>query len=222
MAPFKGKASRTDDTWVHDRAPGLRGPRPRSTLPPPSTTSKGGLSSKILVTNLHYEISQKDLTAIFGQMGTLVREPLIRFDRSGRSEGKAIVTFETPAEATRAKKQLNGVLAKGQPMEIEFEAESIPRRAAAAPSSLLDRMQKAPLIARLGQAESAAKASLLASTKKGEVSRGRGRGRGRGGAVRGGAERRAKPKTAQELDGELDAFMSVDNTPATNSPMVVE
>ena len=35
-----------------------------------------------------------------------------QYDRSGRSSGVAVVTFETPAEATRAKKQFDGILAK--------------------------------------------------------------------------------------------------------------
>ena len=37
----------------------------------------------------------------------------LKYDRSGRSSGVAIIAFETPAEATRAKKQFDGILAKG-------------------------------------------------------------------------------------------------------------
>lgn len=50
---------------------------------------------------------------------TLFRPPLdshfrtFKYDRSGRSSGVAIIAFETPAEATRAKKQFDGILAKG-------------------------------------------------------------------------------------------------------------
>lgn len=36
-----------------------------------------------------------------------------KYDRSGRSSGTAIIAFETTAEATRAKKQFDGILAKG-------------------------------------------------------------------------------------------------------------
>ena len=35
-----------------------------------------------------------------------------QYDRSGRSSGVAVITFETPMEATRAKKQFDGILAK--------------------------------------------------------------------------------------------------------------
>jgi hypothetical protein len=38
---------------------------------------------------------------------------LLKYDRSGRSSGVAIISFETPAEAARAKKQFEGKLAKG-------------------------------------------------------------------------------------------------------------
>ena len=36
-----------------------------------------------------------------------------QYDRSGRSSGSAIIAFETVAEAIRAKKQFDGILAKG-------------------------------------------------------------------------------------------------------------
>lgn len=37
----------------------------------------------------------------------------IKYDRSGRSSGIAIISYETSAEATKAKKQFDGILAKG-------------------------------------------------------------------------------------------------------------
>jgi len=154
----------------------------------------------------------KDLTAIFGKIGTLTREPFIRYDRSGRSSGVAIITFETPTEAKLAKRQLDGVLAKGQPIAIQFD-QSIPRRASAPPSSLLSRIQKPPLLNRLDRAHNDAKVSLMQSRKLGPVRGGRGRGRG-GGAGRGRAAN-AAPKSAAELDSEIDAFMAVDSASGT-------
>ena len=38
---------------------------------------------------------------------------LLKYDRSGRSSGVAIITYEKPAEAARAKKEYEGKLAKG-------------------------------------------------------------------------------------------------------------
>jgi hypothetical protein len=84
-----------DSVWVHDRAPGA----PRAATQ--SSNPNASLSNKLMVTNLHYEITPKDLTvcpdpllphshimtfyyleAIFGQIGTLVREPFIRVRKS--------------------------------------------------------------------------------------------------------------------------------------------
>ncbi|KAH8981301.1 hypothetical protein EDB86DRAFT_2954852 [Lactarius hatsudake] len=216
MAPFKSAAkfaskprASDDNVWVHDRAPG----GPRSTTDPNAAPS-----NKLVVSNLHYEITPKDLTAIFGKIGTLVREPFIRYDRSGRSSGVAIITFETPAEAKLAKKQLDGVLAKGQPISILFD-QTPSRRASAPPSSLLSRIQKPPLLNRLDRAHNDAKASLMHSRKVGPV---RGRGRGRGGGAGRGRAANAPPKSAAELDSEIDAFMAVDSTSGTPAAKSVD
>jgi THO complex subunit 4 len=112
-----------------------------------------------------------------------------KYDRSGRSSGIAIISFESPMEATRAKRQFDGILAKGkhpacflltdlsswcravecllsvwtgQPISIIYDNTPTPaargaRRAASAPSSLLQRIQKAPLLERLGQDDTSVK-----------------------------------------------------------------
>ncbi|KAF5347797.1 hypothetical protein D9756_010284 [Leucocoprinus leucothites] len=71
--------------------------------PPPTlftASTSGGPTDKLLISNLHYEVTTKDLTIIFGQTGTL-------YDRSGRSSGQAVVSLETITQAVRAKKQFN-------------------------------------------------------------------------------------------------------------------
>jgi len=187
----------SDGMWLHDKAPGVprfANPSNGNTKPEPS------LNSKLLVSNLHYEITPKDLTAIFGQLGTLVREPLIRYDRSGRSSGVAIISFETAAEATRAKKQFSGILAKGQPMSIAYDSgpPRTPRRVASAPSSLLNRIQKPALADRLSQDDSSTTAA--SQRKTGPI-------RSRRGGARPAPRAPKKPKTAEDLDKELDQFM---------------
>jgi THO complex subunit 4 len=81
-------------------------------------------------------------------------------------------------------------------------------RASSAPTaSLLHRIQKAPLLERLSRDDSshavpsAPRSIGPIRTKDKGV---RGGVKGRGGAARGASK---KPKTAQELDSELDAFM---------------
>ncbi|KAF7980579.1 hypothetical protein HWV62_37757 [Athelia sp. TMB] len=197
---FQRPEPRADGMWVHDRAPGTNR---SANIPTGPSRSEGGLNSKLVVSGLHYEITPKDLTAIFGQIGTLVREPLIRYDRSGRSSGVAIISFETPAEATRAKKQFDGILAKGQPMSIAYDQGPSRRqggRAVSAPTSLLNRIEKPPLADRLSKDDT----STRASTSKGP---GPIRSKRGGGGARSAPRAPKKPKTAEDLDNELDLFM---------------
>jgi len=198
------RAAPSDGMWLHDKAPGV--PRAANGLAKPEAS----INSKLLVSNLHYEITPKDLIAIFGQIGTLVREPIIRYDRSGRSSGVAIISFETAAEATRAKKQFSGILAKDQPMSIAYDSgpPRNARRIASAPSSLLNRIQKPALADRLSKDDSATPAA--ASTRSSGPIRSR-----RGGA-RPAPRASKKPKTAEDLDKELDLFMG-DGSKATEA-----
>ncbi|KAI0246661.1 hypothetical protein BJV78DRAFT_1286191 [Lactifluus subvellereus] len=214
----KSRAS-DDNVWVHDRAPGA----PRTATQSHDLSAQP--SNKLIVTNLHYEITPKDLTVYFAILSlhsrvmtfrAISRQFLDKLARSGRSSGVAIVTFETPAEATRAKKQLDGVLAKGQPISIGFD-QGTPRRASAPAPSLLNRIQKPPLLNRLGQAQSNAKASLIQSKKLGTL-RGRVRTRGTGRS----RTSVAPPKSAAELDSEIDAFMAVDGGSGTPSAKPAE
>ncbi|KAG7448753.1 uncharacterized protein BT62DRAFT_918297 [Guyanagaster necrorhizus] len=185
------RPTNTDGQWLHDKAPGLPGvKRVPATFATPN--------SKIVVSNLHYEITPKDLASIFGQFGTLVREPLLRYDRSGRSTGTAFISFETPEEATIAKKTFDGKDAKGQAMSITFDTlpPRNPRRATSAPttSTLLSRIQKPPLLDRLGVDEPNPKESGSGPVRS---------KRARKAAAKG----PKKPKTTEDLDKELDAFM---------------
>jgi len=83
--PYNRPEARTkasDGMWLHDKAPGA----PRAAINSNVHKTEASLNSKLVVSNLHYEISAKDLTAIFGQIGTLVREPLIRVRSSECTE----------------------------------------------------------------------------------------------------------------------------------------
>ncbi|KAI0819942.1 hypothetical protein BC628DRAFT_1331650 [Trametes gibbosa] len=200
--------------WQHDKAPGVSQVMQANV---PGKPYGGVTNTRIIVSNLHYEVTDKDLTQIFGQIGTLVREPQIRYDRSGRSTGIATVTFETPAEATRAKKQFDGILAKNQPMEIAYDnSPPAPRgaRRGASATSLINRIEKPPLLDRLSRDDAKSRQNLATHGGVGPV-----RAKGRGGATgaRGGRKAPAKPKTAQDLDKELEAFMQDDIVPSQSS-----
>ncbi|KAI0631082.1 RNA-binding domain-containing protein [Trametes polyzona] len=205
----------TEGQWLHDKAPDA--PRAAQTNKAPRPTSPIQ-NTRIIVSNLHYEVTPRDLTQIFGQIGTLVREPQIRYDRSGRSTGVAVITFETPAEATRAKRQFDGILAKNQPMEITYDTSPPPapkgaRRSASVPS-LLHRIEKPPLIERLSRGDTKPQQN---AAKEGGVGPVRTKARGGAAAARGGRKAQAKPKTAEELDKELESFMH-DDAPVQSRP----
>ncbi|KAF5310737.1 hypothetical protein D9619_007891 [Psilocybe cf. subviscida] len=79
--PYSRPAPRgdVDGQWLHDKAP--TGPRGRAALgkgAAPAPTGPAVPNSKLIVSNLHYEITPQNLTSVFGQIGTLVREPLLR------------------------------------------------------------------------------------------------------------------------------------------------
>ncbi|KAH9919816.1 uncharacterized protein B0H18DRAFT_881551, partial [Fomitopsis serialis] len=196
----------TGGEWLHDMAPEIRRAVPRAVSKSVHEDAPSG-ATKLMVSNLHYELTTKDLAQIFGQAGTLVREPLIRYDRSGRSSGVAVVTYETSSEAASAKTRFDGKLAKGQPMSITFyqPAATPPRnpRRGGAPTSLMQRIEKAPLLDRLSGAPKSQPA------------------RNGTGPIRNKAPRPArvpkKPKTQGELDAELDAFMNADIQPVKSS-----
>ncbi|PVG01455.1 RNA-binding domain-containing protein [Serendipita vermifera] len=201
-----------DGQWLHDKAPGGDRVRVRRTV---ETNTSHTPSAKLLVDNLHYEVSEKDLANLFGKYGSFAKEPRIRFDRSGRSTGSAVVVFNEVEDALAAKKALHKQLAKGQELEIRFDDST--RGVGRGSSSLLARIEKGPskgsLTDRLGDGNNDVN---MADRSGGGVGphRTRGRGRGRGGAAP--RERGPKkPLTADDLDKELEAYGAAsDNTPA--------
>ncbi|RDA95952.1 hypothetical protein CP533_5930 [Ophiocordyceps camponoti-saundersi (nom. inval.)] len=126
-----------DSEWVHDRFQ-ERGPRggvaPRRQREDPP--SKG---SKIRVENIHYDLGEDDLDVcasiragslnlqatdahvqeLFTRIGPIVKLQL-RYDRAGRSEGTAFVTYERADDAQEAIRQFHGANANGQPIRLSL------------------------------------------------------------------------------------------------------
>ncbi|ROT35263.1 RNA-binding domain-containing protein [Sodiomyces alkalinus F11] len=108
-----------DSEWVHDRyeddsRPRRSAPRRRRESPPEQNDPT---SSKLKVENLHYDLTQKELEDLFSRVGPIVRFVLV-YDRAGRSEGIAYVTYEYPEHARKAVREFDGANANGQPIRL--------------------------------------------------------------------------------------------------------
>ncbi|WWD19843.1 hypothetical protein CI109_104310 [Kwoniella shandongensis] len=229
--PYTRPPSRsTEDKWVHDAYQGPAGGRGRGNGPNPAIVGTGavftGVSTRIEVIGLHYEVTPADLKNIFSQAGTLVQGPTIRYDRSGRSKGEATMEFASPQQAKIAINKFDGAMTKGQTISIRLLPPIVAKAGrpgapsggsagagaggAATGQSLLARIQG-------GNAPAAQNARGGRGGRGGPV-RGRGApaGRGGGGAAR--APRRG-PTNEGDLDKELDSFMNKDATNAGDVDM---
>lgn len=151
----------------------------------PSAAQPGFYASKIQISNLNHNVTQKDVFELFNTIGP-VKSAVLNFDEKGRSKGTATVIFKRNGDASKAWKEYNQRTLDNRVMHIEL---------------LVDP-------AMLAQATPIAHAPSAGAQRNGPGRRGGSRGGrgargGRGG--RGGA--RSTPKTAEELDAEMDSYM---------------
>jgi len=194
------------------------------------------ISPKLKLENLHYEVTEMDLRELFSNMGKLAKAPEIIYDRSGRSTGIAYVLFREAEDARAAKEETDGQNAFGQSITVSFEPYD-PRKGRRSdgaeggaggahggkrPIPLAQRVEPRDLLSRLDAAAPAPKAqtrrapaNASSSPASGQPNRNTGSARsarGPSGATARGGRAGTGPKTATDLDAELDAFMK---TPAT-------
>ncbi|QSZ32108.1 hypothetical protein DSL72_001677 [Monilinia vaccinii-corymbosi] len=74
-------------------------------------------SAKVLVENVHYDLTEEELEGLFERIGRVAFLKLV-YDRAGRSEGIAYVTYEDPRDARRAIAEFDGANANGQPIRL--------------------------------------------------------------------------------------------------------
>lgn len=114
--------------------------------------------SKIRVDNLHYDLTDDDLYVcisaiqaaccssfqeLFSRIGT-VSDVKLRYDRAGRSDGVAYVSYQRARDADQAIREFDGANAKGQPIRLTLLQQ--PRRdnpfdRVENPRSLFDRIE---------------------------------------------------------------------------------
>jgi len=79
----------------------------------------------IYIGNLHYGVSESDLTQIMEEYGSVYSTKLIMDRNTGRSKGFAFVEMENANEAGNAIQALNGAELEGRTMVVK---ESTPRQ----------------------------------------------------------------------------------------------
>jgi len=181
-----------DGMWSHDKFADLNG------VPRRFSGGGGGLNAglrggaKLVIGNLDYGVSEADLKELFGEFGQIL-EATINYDISGRSLGKADLTFARRSSAQAAIAKYSGIPLDGRPMDIQWatatgiSAPAVPR--------VLNRISR-------GRVGGGGIGRGMNKPQRGGAGGGRGGGRGRGG--RGNT---TKVPTAAELDAELDAYV---------------
>jgi len=148
-------------------------------------------SPKLTIKNLHHGVTDSDIAELFSEFGSM-KSATIHYNSNGKSLGTAVVTFVRSQDAMRAMKQYNGVHLDGRAMRVSMEGGGGGVGVA---------------VKRLGQS----------GRERGGQGRGGRGGRGRGGrgGGRGGKfNSKPKPKTAEELDAEMDAYLKKKPTTA--------
>ncbi|EGD93204.1 RNA binding domain-containing protein [Trichophyton tonsurans CBS 112818] len=132
--PSRGDRADLDLDWVHDRfeddrdSRSSRPPRqPRTDRYNSGPADQDSRGAKIRVSNIHYDLTQEDLEELFTRIGPVYSVSLL-YDRAGRSEGTAFVTYKRLSDAETAIHEFDGANAKGQPIRLTLVPSSAPRR----------------------------------------------------------------------------------------------
>ncbi|KAL4806160.1 hypothetical protein BDV18DRAFT_138899 [Aspergillus unguis] len=131
--PYRDERVDLDLDWVHDKydddrdtRPSRGSRRPRGDRYSPSPNRAASAGTRLRIENLHYDITETDLEELFCRIGSISNVSLV-YDRAGRSEGVAYVTYNRNSDAKTAIAEFDGANAKGQPIRISV-APSGPRR----------------------------------------------------------------------------------------------
>jgi len=149
---------------------------------------------KLLISNLDFGVSDSDIHELFSEFGQM-RSAVVHYDRSGRSLGTGHVMFDRRGDAMNALKQYDGVHLDGRPMRISMEGGGSGGSGGGGGGGQSNGVK------RLGGSRGGRGGSSRGSSRGGG-------GRGRGGRSGGDRKEKETPKTAEELDAELDAYVN--------------
>ncbi|KAF9430551.1 hypothetical protein BGZ94_006201 [Podila epigama] len=157
--------------------------------------------SKIQVSNLDHRVSADDLKLVFQSRVGPLKKCTLMYDQHGKSTGTAVVHFSKVGDAAIAYQKFNTVPLDGRPMKIEIVL---------APTTAQAVLPQAKATRAANNNNNNSNNSNNNNNQnnrtRGNNARG-GRGRGRG--ARNGTRKEA-PKTAEQLDAEMNDYMQVD------------
>ncbi|XP_048764487.1 RNA binding protein fox-1 homolog 3-like isoform X6 [Ostrea edulis] len=106
----------------------------QSSAQPGTTTTPNSVGPKRLhVSNIPFRFREADLKSLLGQFGKIIDVEII-FNERG-SKGFGFVTFETNADADRAREKLNGTVVEGRKIEVNnATARVMTKKSVAAPT----------------------------------------------------------------------------------------
>ncbi|THC90300.1 hypothetical protein EYZ11_010235 [Aspergillus tanneri] len=188
------------------RAP--RRPRGDRYSPSPEHAPTG---SKLRIENLHYDITESDLEDLFTRIGPINNVSLV-YDRAGRSEGVAYVTYNRSGDARTAISEFDGANAKGQPIRLTIVSSGGGRR----DRNPFDNVQrpKGSLFDRVERPRGRDTRSLSpgSGSESADGARRR-RGGGGGGARRGGAGRYRRSDVSKPPPDHIDRYVPGQRSP---------
>eukprot|EP00136_Aspergillus_niger_P001387 XP_001390338.2 alpha-actinin, sarcomeric (f-actin cross linking protein) [Aspergillus niger CBS 513.88] len=188
------------------RAP--RRPRGDRYSPSPEHTASSG--AKLRVENIHYDITETDLEDLFTRIGPISNVSLV-YDRAGRSEGVAFVTYTHIGDARTAIREFDGANAKGQPIRLTLISTGAGRRDRN-PFDNVER-SKGSLFDRVERPRDRDARSLSPGSRSGSPDGGARRRRGRRGGGGGGYRRSDVSKPAPE---HIDRYIPGQRSPTRN------
>lgn len=162
----------------------------------PAPKSKPG---KLMINNLHFNVTDSDMMELFSKFGR-VRQASVHYNSMGKSVGTAEVIFDNVDHAVKAMQEYNNVPLDKRPMKIclignQNQVVTIDQRLGPKPKP--PAKSPAPTPSKRG-------GNQKRGSGRGATGRGRGRGKGRGGG-RGAPQEKL---SAEELDKQLDDYIS--------------
>ncbi|KAI8879379.1 RNA-binding domain-containing protein [Backusella circina FSU 941] len=109
-SPYNGRSGRQSNNQNNNRSSSNNNSNSNN-----KARSSGG--NNLVVANLHFNVTEKDLYDLFGQIGQLKRA-FLHIGPNGKSAGIADIVFASSNDAERAKVTYNNVELDGRPMRI--------------------------------------------------------------------------------------------------------